>query len=203
MNSVSKSSFKRREKSTLLTLLVLSQPFSNTYSWGPLRLASRAIASPSIFSSSISNVYGDRPFVLSKTERLKHAPRRIVPVRSSNVDDYDAVVLKSKNSVLLETIRQLEEENKLLKKRAQRVVGLENFEGERYFRDELDTPLLDGRGLTLTGEEIAQDEVWCDEEGGELDVFGNCSWMDNLNVSRSNLNRVTHRRILLKPCPNR
>jgi hypothetical protein len=172
---MSKSASKRCQKRTLLitlliTLLVLGNSFPNTHSWGPLRLISR-VSSPSISASSISNIYGDRPFLQSKAKRLRYALRRIVPFRSSNLDDIDATMLKSENSILRDAIRQLEEENQLLKKRAQRVVGLENFEGERYFRDELDSPILggDAGGITLTGEEIAQDELWCDElEGGEL-----------------------------------
>lgn len=169
----SSSSKKRHERRTLLTLLVLSQSFSETHSWGPLRLASRAApaaSSPPISASSISRIYGERPlFVLNKTERLRHALRRVVPFRSSNLDDTDATLLKSENSILRDTIRQLEEENQRLKKRAQRVVGLENFEGERYFRGEMDSPSMfdSGGGITLTGEEIAQDELWCDELDGD------------------------------------
>jgi len=124
--------------------------------------------------------YGDRPFGDRRTQRVQHGLRRIVPLRSSHRDDPDVTLLQSENSILRDTIRQLEEENQRLKQRAQRMIGLENFEGERFFRDELDAPMWvedvggggkGGAGIAPTGEEITQEEMlWCDqlEEGERL-----------------------------------
>lgn len=150
----------------MLTLLLLSQSLLNSHGWSPLRFASR-ISSRPISASSSAGTHGDRRFVPSRPKRIKHALHRVIPFWSSNRDDSDFSLLQSENSVLRDTIRQLEEENQRLKQRAQRMVGLENFEGERFFRDEFDRPTADMGGITLTGEEIAQDELWCDqlEEG--------------------------------------
>jgi len=76
----------------------------------------------------------------------------------------DPSLLKSENSVLRDTIRQLEEENQKLKQRAARVVGLENFEGDHFFPEEYENPFGDsGGGLTMSTEEIKTGEQWCDE----------------------------------------
>lgn len=152
----------------MFTLLLLSRSFSNSNAWGQLRLAPQIHSSP-ISASSVSSSYGDRPFIVpSRTKRIRNAICRIAPFRSSNRDDSDYSILKSENSILRDAIRQLEEENLRLKKRAQRVVGLETFEGERFFRDEMDAPMPSLGGITLSGEEIAQDDMWCDQlEEGE------------------------------------
>ena len=76
-------------------------------------------------------------------------------------------VLKSENNLLRDTIRQLEDENQRLKQRANKIV-LENFEGERFFQDDIENQKMEGVGITLTGDEIGQNELWCDElDGGE------------------------------------
>jgi hypothetical protein len=91
------------------------------------------------------------------------------PLSSSDEDnDNDVALLQSENYVLRDTIRQLEEENQKLKQKAK--IVLENFEGERLFRGDAESSMLfpGGSGITLTGDEIAQDELWCDElDGGE------------------------------------
>jgi hypothetical protein len=79
----------------------------------------------------------------------------------------DVLVLKSENTLLRDTIRQLEEENQRLKQRANKIV-LENFEGENWFKEDSKSASMGGVGITLTGEEIGQEELWCDElDGGE------------------------------------
>jgi hypothetical protein len=92
----------------------------------------------------------------------------LVSFRSTSHDDADLGSLKSENSILRDTIRQLEEENLKLKQRVKRVVGLEQFEGERFFRDEMDT--LDvyaggGGGLAADNDDGDSflEELWCDE----------------------------------------
>ena len=81
--------------------------------------------------------------------------------------------LQSENSKLRDTIRQLEEENETLKKRARRgMVGLEQFEGERFFSasstfpDEMET--LGGiyrrsDGFLGDDDRIQENDLWCDE----------------------------------------
>ena len=81
--------------------------------------------------------------------------------------------LKSENSKLRDTIRQLEAENETLKKRARRgMVGLEQFEGERFFSasstfpDEMDT--LGGlyrRSSVFSGDDemVQENDLWCDD----------------------------------------
>ena len=47
-------------------------------------------------------------------------------------------------------------------------IVLENFEGERFFQDDIENQKMEGVGITLTGDEIGQNELWCDElDGGE------------------------------------
>jgi len=92
-------------------------------------------------------------------------PRKIVlRVSSSSKAGEDLDVLRLENSLLRETIRQLEEDNQNLKHNNE--IVLENFEGESFFRDR-DTPSLAMSGssssITLSGEEISQDGIWCDE----------------------------------------
>ncbi len=137
---------------------------TESYGWSPSTTLSRGATTT--LSSEFYVSYWNR---LSAPRRLKQEVFRIVPFRSFSRDDSDFTLLKSENLILRETIRQLEEENQRLKQRAQRVIGLENFEGERFFRGELDNSFLDSGGITLTGEEIIPDDLWCDElDGGEL-----------------------------------
>jgi hypothetical protein len=96
--------------------------------------------------------------------------QKITPVSlsSSNEDaDADVSLLQSENYVLRDTIRQLEEENQKLKQSAK--IVLENFEGGRLFRGDVESSMiLEATGITLTGDEIAQDQLWCDElDGGK------------------------------------
>ena len=133
--------------------------------WGPLRVASRISATK---ASSFVTCNNHR----LAPSRLKHALGRVISFQSFGRDDSDLTLLQSENSILRDTIRQLEEENLRLKQRAQRVIGLENFEGERFFRGEMDSSFVDTGGITLSGEEIIEDEMWCDElDGGRLMKF--------------------------------
>ena len=96
-------------------------------------------------------------------------PRKIAlpfELSSSSKAEEDLEMMKSENSILRETIRQLEDENQALKQRNK--IVLENFEGESLFRDrDWDgTPKFSSFGITLSGEEISQDEQWCDELDG-------------------------------------
>lgn len=88
----------------------------------------------------------------------------------------DLSSLQSENSLLRDTIRQLEDENTRLRHRAGRMLGLENFEGDRFFRDDTADDLTSsssdttsssssttsGGGITLSADEIANEELWCD-----------------------------------------
>jgi hypothetical protein len=82
----------------------------------------------------------------------------------------------------------LEEENQKLKQRHNKIV-LETFEGERYFRDESEgASTMDTGGITMTGDEIGQDELWCDElDGGKLLLtrFGRYWDIDALKKTRN------------------
>lgn len=91
-------------------------------------------------------------------------PRKIAlpfELSSSNKAEEGLDELKSENTVLRETIRQLEDENQILKQRNN--IVLESFEGESMFRDRGDDTSFFSSGITLTGDEISQDELWCDE----------------------------------------
>lgn len=81
---------------------------------------------------------------------------------SSSKAGEDLDVLRLENSVLRETIRQLEEDNESLRQNNQ--IVLENFEGESLFR-ERDTPSspTSSSGTTLSGEALSRDGMWCDE----------------------------------------
>jgi len=109
--------------------------------------------------------------------------RKVVSLRrrSTNQDDADLGILKSENSALRKTIRELEEENERLKQRAisnnaKRVVGIEQFEGERFFfGDDMDDSTLSMLGSSNSGSrlkddnEAVLDDLWCDElSGGEF-----------------------------------
>lgn len=147
---------KRNEPHNVLLFLVICQLLNVSSGWSPLRVVSRIGA-----TRAISIPFGNH--LLAPT-RLKYALGRVISFHQSfSRDDSDLTLLQSENSILRDTIRQLEEENLRLKQRAQRVIGLENFEGERFFRGEMDSSFLDTGGITLTGEEIIQDEMWCDE----------------------------------------
>lgn len=171
----SKMADPKQQKSSrpgrLLTLILLSHPTLDVRALGFLKLASRVVSPSS--PTSPAAMHFDRLYTQKKSKRIQYALRRIISFRSTSRDDIDLGLLKSENSVLRDTIRQLEEENQKLKQKARRIVGLEQFEGERFFRDEMDTFGLDGGGLTLTGEEIIQDELWCDQldEGESPKVY--------------------------------
>jgi hypothetical protein len=138
-----------------LTLLLWSQSTTDSHAWLSLRFATRRV-------SWTGALYGDGLSAPPKTHRIVPAVRRLLSVRSAPQDDADVVLLKSENSDLRDTIRKLEEENQKLKQRAQRVVGLENFEGERFFRSEMEIVGIYGEGLTAAGDEVLLDETWCD-----------------------------------------
>ena len=146
---------QKRRRVVLCCLLLAQSPFYS-YSWSPLKLSSRVAPFPSQPRSS----------------RIRSVLKRIVPFQSSKEDlsEEELLVLKSENTLLRDTIRQLEEENQRLKQKASKIV-LETFEGERWFRgdgEDEETSSTDSLGITLTGEEIGQDELWCDElDGGE------------------------------------
>jgi hypothetical protein len=140
-------------------LLVQTLPCSN--GWSSLkRLASASrIAYP---DPSLGN------------NKIRNGLKRIAPFRSTSKDndlsEVDIPLLLSENNLLRETIRQLEEDNLRLKQKAQTIV-LENFEGERFFRDEKDTLFVDPGDFTSTGEGDGQDELWCDAlDGGESTI---------------------------------
>lgn len=160
---------RHQKRDALLRLIVMSQTFSKSQGWGTLSLKSRISATTA--SSAFFDWNRNR---LTSPRHLQHTLRRIVPFRSFNRDDSDFTLLKSENLILRDTIRQLEEENQRLKQRAQRVIGLENFEGERFFRGEMDSSFIDTGGITLTGEEIIQDELWCDELDGGEHIIAEC-----------------------------
>jgi hypothetical protein len=102
---------------------------------------------------------------------MKKVMHTITPfsLSSSNedADDADVSLLQSENYALRDTVRQLEEENQRLKQHAR--IVLENFEGERLFRGDVESSMFpEATGIMLTGDEIAQDELWCDElDGGK------------------------------------
>ena len=95
----------------------------------------------------------------SRQRRTSVRRRGLLPLfqSSDDVTEVSSDALQNENSVLRETIRQLEEENQRLKQKAKRIV-LENFEGDG-FRDVVPDD-GSGGGITLSGEEIAQDEQW-------------------------------------------
>jgi hypothetical protein len=154
--SIAFSRRKRRILSCTLLLLVQYPSYSN--GWSPSKISSRAS------SISISQKIG------GTGSRIKKVMQKITPVSlsSSNEDaDADVSLLQSENYVLRDTIRQLEEENQKLKQSAK--IVLENFEGGRLFRGDVESSMiLEATGITLTGDEIAQDQLWCDElDGGK------------------------------------
>lgn len=108
----------------------------------------------------------------------------------------DLSSLQSENSLLRDTIRQLEDENTRLRHRADRMLGLENFEGDRFFRDDTADDLTSsssdttssssssssttsGGGITLSADEIANEELWCDT----LDAAGERYFATTTNFS--------------------
>ena len=147
------TSFGRRRR-TLICILVLARYSFSANGWSPLKLATRT----------------SFPEQSRSRQGIRRVLKKFVPFSSSN-DDTDVSLLQSENYVLRDTIRQLEEENQKLKQKAK--IVLENFEGERLFRGD-DGSLIQvgtGSGITLTGDEIAQDELWCDElDGGEQTI---------------------------------
>ena len=154
------------------TMLALSATFISVESWSINRLATKRPASAS---------FSARPRI-GKRERVKSILNRVLPFQLTSSDDVngsDATVLKAENKLLREVIGELEEENARLKQKAGRIV-LETFEGERFFKDGSETSpsssISENEGLTLTGEELLQDELWCDElEGGKDSVMAICT----------------------------
>ena len=145
-------------RNVAVLVMLSSTVVQNVESWSVNRLATIRPTRLS-FSPSPSEVG-------SKRAKVKSILRRILPFQSTSSDDVNAAesrVLKAENQLLREVIGELEEENARLKQRAGRIV-LETFEGENYIRDGFrDGGADDDEGLTLTGEELMQDELWCDE----------------------------------------
>jgi hypothetical protein len=127
--------------------------------WSVSRLATRR---PPTNPSSSSPLVRKRVIVQSLLRRMNPFQSTL---RDNDLSEVNSKVLVAENKLLREVIGELEEENLRLKQRGGRIV-LENFEGERRFRDKV--PGLAEEGLTLTGDEILQDELWCDElDGGK------------------------------------
>ncbi|KAL3942668.1 MAG: hypothetical protein SGBAC_003187 [Bacillariaceae sp.] len=140
-----------KRRSTILTsaLLLLQQYPLVCQAWSPLRPLS---VNPLSIRCKGSNLF------------KRVVPRKIAlpfELSSSNKAEEGLDELKSENTVLRETIRQLEDENQILKQRNN--IVLESFEGESMFRDRGDDTSFFSSGITLTGDEISQDELWCDE----------------------------------------
>ena len=156
------------ERRRRLLCLFFAQSATYAHSWSPLKLSSRAAPVPI------------RPLTKNSRRIKSVLKRRIVPFRSTKDDlsEEDIIVLESENTLLRDTIKQLEEENQRLKKKAK--IVLENFEGEKWFKTEdSEERSMEPVGITLTGEEIGQNELWCDElDGGELifHVFVGKDW---------------------------
>ena len=172
-----------QRKLALIASILLVQSIGHhggCHGWTPSRLISRTSIHSQVtprVSELPSTVNG---FLSRKTKRLRSMGRRIISSSSSSrssssQDELDLSSLQSENSLLRDTIRQLEDENSRLRQRADRMLGLENFEGgDRYFRDEPETAISSmiggesGGGITLSGEEIGNEELWCDTlEGGK------------------------------------
>mmetsp|Transcript_25514 Transcript_25514/g.62684 ORF Transcript_25514/g.62684 Transcript_25514/m.62684 type:complete len:345 (-) Transcript_25514:286-1320(-) len=144
-------SSKRRASMLAATTMLLLQHYPSVcQAWSPLKPLS---VSPLSLRHRSSNLF------------KRVLPRKIslpFELSSSSKAEGDLDVLRSENSVLRETIRQLEEENQNLKQRNK--IVLENFEGESLFRDrDSSMSMSSSDGITLSGDEIAQDEQWCDE----------------------------------------
>lgn len=153
--------------------------------WNPSRLLSRtahhrALLTPRVSEVPPTNARSSSGFLSRNTKRLRSmvvGRRRISSSSStSQEDELDLSSLQSENSLLRDTIRQLEDENTRLRHRADRMLGLENFEGDRFFRDDTADDLTSsssdttsssssttsGGGITLSADEIANEELWCD-----------------------------------------
>lgn len=141
-----------RRRRTLLCISILTQSLYYSHGWSPLKFASRVSTAQPLKSSS----------------RIKRVLKKFAPFSAPNDEtEVDISLLQSENFVLRDTIRQLEEENQKLKQRNK--IVLETFEGESLFRGD-DGSMLQVKpstGITLTGDEIAQDELWCDELDGD------------------------------------
>lgn len=151
-----------RRKRILLGLFVAqSSVYYCALGWSPMRTIQKQIMKPS----------PERRHQRSRPKKFRRVFEKVLPFPASRDDltEMERSLLESENSVLRDTIRQLEEENARLKQRANKIV-LETFEGEKWFKDgEVEVPLVDSGGITLTGEEISQDELWCDElDGGKV-----------------------------------
>jgi hypothetical protein len=153
-------------------MATLSLSYYNVNGWSPVyKLASRIAAAPPTGTAMIPIRRSKSSSKTFGTAVLKRIVRSTT-ARDNDLSEVDVSLLKSENNLLRDTIRQLEEENKKLKQRHNKIV-LETFEGERYFRDESEgaSTLMDTGGITMTGDEIGQDELWCDElDGGKLSL---------------------------------
>lgn len=156
----------RRNSMLVSTMLLLQLYPLVCQAWGPLKPLS---IDPLSIRRKRSNLF----------KRVLH--RKIAlpfELSSSNNTDEDLDVLRSENSVLRQTIRELEEENQNLKRR-NRIV-LESFEGEPSFFDQ---DFFGSSGITLSGNEITQDELWCDVlEDGRYLLFGCWIVVDGSNI---------------------
>lgn len=136
------------------TLLLLQHYPLGCHAWSQLRPLTKHHSPLSIRRRS-SNL-------LKRVSRKVGIPPTLELSSSKAEEDLD--MLRNENSVLRETIRQLEEENQNLKQNRNSNIVLESFEGESLFRDRGDDPpTAKPLGITLSGDEIAQDEQWCDE----------------------------------------
>ncbi|CAJ1942214.1 unnamed protein product [Cylindrotheca closterium] len=146
-------SYSRRNSVLAATLLLLQHYSLVCQAWSPLKPLS---INPLSIRHQSSNLF------------KRVLPRKITlpsfELSSSSTAEEDLDEMKSENSVLRDTIRQLEEENQNLKQR-NRIV-LESFEGESLFWDQ-DSATGMSSGITLSGDEISQDELWCDELEGD------------------------------------
>eukprot|EP00980_Cylindrotheca_fusiformis_P004201 scaffold912_cov119-Cylindrotheca_fusiformis.AAC.17 len=138
-----------RKRMVLLSsmLLMFVQCPSICQAWSPIRLATRRS------SMSTSGKFG---------LQVKKGLRKFSPFPLWSTGDDTDISLQSENYVLRDTIRQLEEDNQRLKLTAK--IVLENFEGEGLFGNSYESSgYRKGTGITLSGDEISQDELWCDE----------------------------------------
>jgi len=117
--------------------------------------------------SHVSNIWST---IRSKNGRQLEASRSTPPTSEEIVQE-----LETENTLLRETVRQLENENERLA--SQRRIILENFEGEGFFQTEKNSMNQDLAefGITLSEAELAGDissfrspsdqgvEQWCDE----------------------------------------
>ena len=178
----SKCSELSHNRVALIASILLVQSIGHhggCHGWTPSRLISRTSIHAAV-TPRVSELPGTvNGFFSRKTKRLRSMGRRIISSSSSSrssssQDEVELSSLQSENSLLRDTIRQLEDENSRLRQRADRMLGLESFEGaDRYFREEPETSMsmLEGEiggGITLSGEEIGNEELWCDTlEGGK------------------------------------